>query len=167
MVCSSPASCCTVTYKLCPVGVDSQVVPSLAGTSKAFAPSSAPGCPNPPALAASAPFAHSLLFVHLSQRHIPTAKKTTGLVGSTALPEVCFLHNCAVSTREASCASAAIPNTHCPGAMPAAPQTPGSTQGARCGDAGWLHLSPFSAEAGHKQHFTASGHVIYTKALAG
>lgn len=75
---------CAVTHKLCPVGVGSQVIPSVAGTSHAFAPSSAPGCPNPPALAASTQLVHSLLFVTLSQRHIPIAEKTTCLVSSTA-----------------------------------------------------------------------------------
>lgn len=61
-------------------------------------------------------------------------RKTTRLVGSTrcshALPEVCFLHNGAGSTRVATCVSAAIPSTHRPGDAGGSADTR-STQGAR------------------------------------
>lgn len=47
VVWSSPASFCVVTHKLCPVGVGSEVIPSVAGTSHEFVPSSAPKSTRP------------------------------------------------------------------------------------------------------------------------
>lgn len=157
-----------MTHKLCPVGVGSQVIPFVAGTSHPFAPSSAPGCPEPPALAASTQLAHLLLFVTLSRRHILIAEKTTCLVSSTAAHTLGLKFVFYTTSRYRPVyrpVSALQFQTRAARVMPAAPQTP-STEGARCRDSAWLQLSPFSAEVRHKQHFTASRRVIFTKAVA-
>lgn len=131
------------------MGVGSQVIPSVAGTSHEFVPSSAPK--------STGPRPHRLrtrTCLYAYHNVISQQQRKQRCSWAAPLPAVC------VFTQVSTCVSTCVQTqtrTHCPGHASGSTDT----QGARCCDAGWLQLSPFSAQVGHKQHFTASGRVIW------